>query len=601
MGACMEFRPIDRPMANARSMRGVRRDWIIAILLAALLSACWTIMDWDQIGQLSLPDTDDMMRLAQVRDWIAGQAFNDWTQYRLTPPYGGAMHWSRINDLGPALIILLLDPLAGRAHAELAAVIGYPAVLFAAYLCLSARMARRLGDGSGAAVAMVIAAIAYPANTLFLPGRIDHHALQVVLVQIAILTLMRPGGARSGAILGGVIALSFGIGLEAAPHAGALMGVLFLAWLVRGETERDRMLATGAALAGVTLALFAFARPTYWTTLWCDAFTPASVAAALAGGAFWIVAALATPRLPGIRLKIVAGALLGGISAIALVAGFPNCLAGPYGAMDPFVRRALLDHIIEAQGLFDQRSPGAALSLTGLIGVTTIVAGWIAWRRPTDRWALLPIAAVLGVSGLLVLSQVRGAAMGAAIAAPILAQLILAARGLGLWRAPALIGAWLVSAGMVWLFAADLIDRAVMPQGWNSAATMQSCAQGDVWRQIDRHPAGIVMAPPNQAAYIIGGTRHASVGAIYHRLNRGNRAMYAFFLSPPEKALGIGARWQIDYVVFCPTDFSELDLPQNYRGSLASQLAADRPPPWLRRLPLRDTGLRLYRVVRPAR
>ena len=233
-----------------------------------------------------------MMRLAQVRDWVAGQAFNDWTQYRLAPPQGGAMHWSRINDVGPALIILLLDPVVGRYGAELAAVLVYPALLFITYLFLSARMARRLGDASGAVVAMVVAAIAYPANALFLPGRIDHHGLQIVLVQIAILTLMRPGGWRSGAILGGIIAISFGIGLETAPHAGALMGVLFVAWLLRGELERNRMLAAGAALAGVTLISFAFARPTYWTTVWCDAFTPASVAAALAGGAFWIIAAL---------------------------------------------------------------------------------------------------------------------------------------------------------------------------------------------------------------------------------------------------------------------------------------------------------------------
>lgn len=580
---------------------GVRHDWIVAILLAILLSACWTMMDWSQIGQLNLPDTDDAMRLAQVRDWIAGQAFNDWTQYRLEPPYGGAMHWSRINDFGPALIIVLLNPLVGRYGAELAAVVAYPAMLFAAYLFLSARIARRLGDAPGALVAMVLAAIAYPANALFLPGRIDHHALQIVLVQIAILTLMRPGGWRSGAILGGVIAISFGIGLETAPHAGALMGVLFIAWLLRGDRERDRMLGTGATLAGGTLILFAFARPTYWTTIWCDAFTPASVAAALAGGAFWIIAALATPRLPGVRSRLAAGVVLGGIAAAALVASFPGCLAGPYGAMDPFVERALIGNILEAQSMFAQRSLGAALQVTGLLFVAIVTAGWIAWRRPADRWALLPVAAVLMVCGLLVLSQVRGAYVGSALAAPVLAQLVLAARALSRWRVPAVIGAWLASAGMVWLVLPEFIERVVEPRQQALSALHKSCVLGDVWRQVDRYPAGIVMAAPNQAARIIGGTRHASVGAGYHRLNRGNRAMYAFFLAQPDAAMRIGAGWRVDYVVFCPTDFSELGLPQNYPKSLAFQLAANRPPPWLRRLPLRDTGLRLYRVVRPAR
>jgi hypothetical protein len=138
----MQYQPIDRTSVD--NAQGVRRDWIVAMLLAIFLSACWMMTDWSQIGQLNLPDTDDMMRLAQVRDWVAGQAFNDWTQYRLAPPQGGAMHWSRINDVGPALIILLLDPVIGRYGAELAAVLVYPALLFITYLFLSARMARRL-------------------------------------------------------------------------------------------------------------------------------------------------------------------------------------------------------------------------------------------------------------------------------------------------------------------------------------------------------------------------------------------------------------------------------------------------------------------------
>jgi hypothetical protein len=147
----------------------------------------------------------------------------------------------------------------------------------------------------------------------------------------------------------------------------------------------------------------------------------------------------------------------------------------------------------------------------------------------------------------------------------------------------------------------DFIERLVEPRAHATSMEQKPCGAGDVWRQIDRYPAGIVMTAQNQAAYIIGGTRHASVGAGYHRPNLGNRAMYAFFLSAPDAALGIGAAWRVDYVLFCPTDFTELKLPNNYPKSLAFQLAADRPPPWLRRLPLRDTGLRLYRVVEPAR
>src|ERR1700694_2453450 len=45
--------------------------------------------------------TDDAMRLVQFRDLLAGQGWFDLTQYRLSPPDGAAMHWSRLIDPPP--------------------------------------------------------------------------------------------------------------------------------------------------------------------------------------------------------------------------------------------------------------------------------------------------------------------------------------------------------------------------------------------------------------------------------------------------------------------------------------------------------------------
>src|SRR5262245_57481523 len=58
--------------------------------------------------------TDDAMRLVQVRDLLGGQAWFDLTQYRLSPPDGVVMHWSRLIDLPIAILIrageLILSP-----------------------------------------------------------------------------------------------------------------------------------------------------------------------------------------------------------------------------------------------------------------------------------------------------------------------------------------------------------------------------------------------------------------------------------------------------------------------------------------------------------
>lgn len=576
---------------------GWRRDWFAAIALALFLTACWVARDWAQLRWLNLPDTDDMMRLAQVRDWVAGQGFNDWTQYRLAPPGGAPMHWSRINDLMPATMLVTLTPLIGRDAAELAMVIGYPALLFILYLFLSARLARRLGGAEAALPAILIAALAYPANALFLPGRIDHHALQIVLLQLAALAVMGPGGWRSGALLGAALALSFGIGLETAPQALALVGMLFLRWLVFGEDERARALAFGAGLAGVTLLLVGVARPTYWTALWCDGFTPASVMAALGTGAAWFAIGAVSPRLRDWRVRLAIGGVLGGAAVVATLTAYPACLSGPYAPMGPFLRHAIIDSIPEATGVLVQPSVASAIQAVALLAVSAGASLlYLRGAGAAQRWAALPLALIYAISIALTFSQLRGAYMGAAMAAPMLAQLVLAARAAPCWRPAAVLVAWCASAGVLWLVVSTEIEDRLRPAVKQSSEAAKSCRTGDVWHQLDASPPGTVLTAMNHGARVIGGSHHGSVGAGYHRNNRGNHATYDFFLAPPERAQEIAAAWGARYMLFCPGDFEEIGVSRDDPDSLAARLNRGEVPPWAQRITLRDTGLRFYRI-----
>jgi len=129
----------------------------LAAVIALLLCVVWTMRDWAALSALHLPDTDDVVRLQQIRDWLGGQAFGDLAQHRLGPG-GLEMHWSRLPDLVPAAIIALLTPLTGPQGAELTAVIVWPALLFAAALALIGSIARALGTSGPTAI--VVAALA---------------------------------------------------------------------------------------------------------------------------------------------------------------------------------------------------------------------------------------------------------------------------------------------------------------------------------------------------------------------------------------------------------------------------------------------------------
>lgn len=573
-------------------------DAAVAVALGVLFSVLWAVGDWDRLSRLVLPDTDDMMRLAQIRDWLGGQAFDDWTQHRVAPHAGMPMHWSRLGDLVPAAVIALLTPLAGRHAAEVAAVLAYPTALFTLNLFLVARIARRLWGAQAAPVASVLGAFAYPGTTIFLPGRIDHHALQTVLVEAMVLALVRRPSLRGGLIAGACAAASLVVGLEAAPQLAAVLAAPVALWAWRGEVERERLLGIGAALCGATgLALLCF-RPQLWSRALCDAFTPASATAALLGGAALAALALATARLPDARWRLGVGAAAGVVAVAVVLRGFPSCLAGPYGGMDPFLRAEYLPHIGEAGGLLTQRDLRTAVALGGLIVTAAVAAAWMLARRPA-RWPVTaPAAAVVLASALVALFQLRGVYIGAPLAAPVLAGLVVAARRRASGGASTLAAAWLVSAGLAHAAGATVIGGLLAKSEPAGGGVRVSCEGPATWATLDRFPPGVVMTANDHAAYLIAATRHASVGAGYHRNDRGNMAMYRYFLSPPARAGAIAREWRVDYAAFCPGDFNELRVARRFPGSVAALLAAGRTPPGLRRLPLRGTAMRFYRVER---
>jgi len=135
---------------------------------------------WLTRGELQL-DTDSAMRLAEVRDLVAGQGWFDTMQHRLNTPYGLAMHWSRLVDTPLALLLLISERLALTA---------WPLLLFAALLLLSARLADRLGGRPAVVVVLALTLLCPELYATFTPGNIDHHGLQLVLTLAALLGLV---------------------------------------------------------------------------------------------------------------------------------------------------------------------------------------------------------------------------------------------------------------------------------------------------------------------------------------------------------------------------------------------------------------------------
>src|SRR3569623_1663828 len=228
------------------------RHWRGWILLFCLIAAGLLVYSrWAQIRGFGLGDTDDNMRIMQVRAWLAGQDWFDLRQYRLNPPYGANIHWSRLVDLPIAGIKLALAPMLGRATAEKVAVAVAPMLPMAVAMLAIGAATRRLVARHAYALAVAILLCADSARAMWTPLRIDHHGWQLAFLAWSLAALTDDRRARGGVLLGLSTALALTIGLEMLPYLAAIGACAVLLWVRDGGAGR-RMAAYGASLAGGT-------------------------------------------------------------------------------------------------------------------------------------------------------------------------------------------------------------------------------------------------------------------------------------------------------------------------------------------------------------
>src|SRR6185312_7782829 len=165
----------------------------VRVPTAAMAAAAWALFAaitlWMTLKSGVSLDTDGAMRLAQLRDLLAGQSWFDTAQHRMNTPYGLAMHWSRLADAGPALILLALRPLGTRA-AEAVMLYAWPLLLFFAVLAALARIAAHLAGRPAAVLVLPLALLCVETYGMFTPGGIDHHNLQIALVLWSVVFLI---------------------------------------------------------------------------------------------------------------------------------------------------------------------------------------------------------------------------------------------------------------------------------------------------------------------------------------------------------------------------------------------------------------------------
>lgn len=577
-------------------------------LVAWLVVAAYFVWDkWPQIHWLALSDTDDNMRLMQVRALLDGQGWYDLRQYRLNPPQGFDIHWSRLVDLPIAAIILILKPFIGQPWAERIAGGVAPLIPLAPVMVAVAFTVRRLVDRRAWPLGFIFVLGAAAAMLMFMPMRIDHHGWQLACLTATVAGLADPKRGRGGAVVGIASALSLTIGLELLPYAAMAGAILGLRWVL-DRAEAKRLAAYGATLAGGVAAGYAGFASYANQVARCDALTPVYLSAMLAAGMVLFVLASVNPQRRGVRLGLLVAA--GAVLAAGFALLFPQCLGRPE-QVSPELAKNWLDNVREAKPIYQHSFrlgfTIAALPIVGLIG-----AIWATWTaRGTERFGLwLPVALFTAFACLMLLWQVRAGPAAQLLAIPgavALAWVILPAL-LGFRSERPLVGtlvrvfgtaaAFIIVSGY---FAPLMLRFLPIDPPTNRTKTINRanarCFSIPAMRALNRYPKATILTFTDLGPRLITLTHHNAIAGPYHRNGDAILDVQHAFQRDDATVRDVAKRHGATLLLVCPNMAESTVYRARGKGGFYDRLAHNKVPAWLEPLPLpKGSPFRLFRI-----
>lgn len=582
----------------------VAREWIRITFVIWLGFCCWMIFqNWSQIRWFGLGDTDDNMRIMQVRAWLHGQGWYDLRNYRMNPPFGASIHWSRLVDLPIAGLILGLRPFIGGAAAERWAVALAPMLPYLLLLYSLALTARRLLGPSAYLLAFAAIFFAGSTNGMFTPERIDHHGWQLALLALSIASIADPQKVRGGLVLGISTALSLAIGLEMIIYLAIAGAAMVLFW-VDDVDERERLRAYAVSLGGATaLCFLVFASNDNWNAV-CDALSPVWLSDALIGSALMFGLAWLSPADWRRRLAFAfaAGVIIAAFHALS----WPQCLQRLEG-VSPEVERLWLSHVKEARPFYMHgwriATLIAVLPVTGAIGWGMLT--WWHWKRPELRRRVIGAALPGIAASLLLLWQTRtgpAAQMMAAIGCVAIIWIVWPKAWNSQNSAVRVFGAFLIfvlGVGAVVPLIVDFIPEAPpTKRDLEIGKANRLCATLWGLHPVAMQPKGIVMTFVDLGPRLITLTHHDTIAGPYHRNGEQIADVMNFWRGSADQAHGIAAKYHANYVLSCPNSSTTTIFMAETPQGFYAQLERGKVPSWLAAVQLpKDSPYRMWKVV----
>lgn len=591
------------------------------ILWTLLFQLAWS---WGSLKKIitdgTMPGPDDFMRLIQVRGLMAGQGWFDTTAYRMLPPQGAEIHWSRLIDAPIAGLIYALGPIFGHQLAERITIIIWPTVLIVLTVLVLTKICDSLFTRYNRLLPVFFTVLCVSSLAQFVPGRIDHHNVQILLYVSLLWCLVnwrRPSAILFAAI---IIPLSISIGLDVIAFA-----ILFMAWIgvewVLGFDKAGKALGQFAVgMAAATLVLYAVnVAPENWFAAYCDANSLVYLTAQLSIAASLLIMALSSKFLQqgSSAIRITSRLALAGALAVAclalLLTLFPECIGGPYAAVSDELNARWLSRVSEAKDLFTvlATSPEHWVKTVAYCALIVATGFWLLSQKIDNKQKIALLLATFIISLLMAVIQFRTIRIGffAAIPICVLATELLTRKLISKYGQGSLpsmvgqIGIVIILSTASWALIGGVFLGKSTPKPTANIEQVdknllrKTCFQQSDYTLLKSLPAGHVMSSLNSAAPILVFTDKTVVSGPYHRNQNAILDVLDFYSTNLQSAKDIADKHKLDYVTYCRY-VSRKKKAASKIDSIKYAIEKNKLPGWLEKISGEDDKLLIFRVVK---
>lgn len=572
-----------------------------------------------------LPDTDNSVYFVHALTWLQHGHWYDYVLMRLDPPFGTEIPYSRVLELMILPQLWLWRQWFDLQHAILYTAIVHQigmSIIFVLALMWSLRpLCGRLYAALGVVVLLCVGPFAM---ALLQPGRVDHHALQIILFTFTLgcyARWLKLGHFRFLAVMAGLSILSLMIGQETLPWLALLFAALILTFTWRG-TQADVM--TAAVVASVLLlfplAALVFVRhPLDILRIDTTSYSIVYAVFLYCIGIIALVSAWLISRSCDRIVRLSAIIAFGIVMAGAYFGLFPQMLLGPFGGFDPAQTREVLAYVGEAQPWRWQAEPIYLFSMS----LAVLCAVYLVWRARGARfyWLMNVLLLVISLVGAVFYQQRMAGFANLFAVAPLTAALYYGARKIQAAGPASLRQAGVVCTAM--LLPLFLVKAASYLPSQSSPETKQFCPPREERPRcqlldvmpILNDPNGLGQSPQRIIASMSEGAHlllytissgHSVFAAPYHTVRSGNRFTRQVLTGSTLDAESQARAHDVDLILLCrdpswmylraqsAVDICHLDN----ENSLLGDLLTDRVPSWLQEIPVPETsGYRLFKTV----